>query len=75
MFIPFEDLVNIEEEVERLEKEKEKILKGKQSADAKLSNENFLSKAPANVVEQIKAKQKEYEEKLKNIEERLIKLQ
>ena len=74
VFIPFEDLVNIEEEIERLEKEKEKILKGKQSADAKLNNENFLSKAPANVVEQIKAKQKEYEEKLKNIEERLSKL-
>ncbi|MBR3133996.1 MAG: valine--tRNA ligase [Clostridia bacterium] len=71
VFIPFEDLVNIEEEIERLEKEKEKLLNGKHGADAKLENKKFLEKAPETVVEQIKAKQKEYEEKIEAIEERI----
>ena len=67
IFIPFEDLVNIEEEIERLEKEKEKLLNGKMGADAKLNNKNFLEK----VVEQIRAKQKEYDEKIRGIDERI----
>ena len=71
IFIPFEDLVNIEEEIERLEKEKEKILNGKKGTDAKLQNKNFLEKAPENVVKQIKEKQKEYEEKLEAIDARI----
>ena len=73
-FIPFEDLVDVAEEIERLEKEKEKLLNGKKGTDAKLNNENFLSKAPENVVKQIKEKQLEYEEKLNTIESRIKQL-
>lgn len=74
VFIPFEDLVNIEEEIGRLEKEKEKLLNGKNGTDAKLQNKNFLEKAPEQVVKQIKAKQKEYEEKIKAIDDRITQL-
>ena len=75
IFIPFEDLINIEDEITRLEKEKEKLSKGKQGTDAKLNNKNFLAKAPENVVKQIKEKQKEYDEKINNIEQRIKELQ
>ncbi len=42
--MPFEDLVNIEEEKQRLEKEKEKILVEKEKQ--KCLNPGFLAKAP-----------------------------
>ena len=47
LFIPFEDLVDIKEEIERLEKEKAKVLVEKEKTDKMLSNPWFVAKAPA----------------------------
>ena len=47
LFIPFEDLVDIKEEIERLEKEKAKVLVEKEKTDKMLSNPGFVAKAPA----------------------------
>ena len=50
MFMPMSDLVDMEKERRRLEKEIEKAVKERDGQKAKLSNENFVSRAPANVV-------------------------
>ena len=62
LFIPFEDLVDIKEEIERLEKEK---------TDKMLSNPGFVAKAPAAKVEEEKVKQAKFNEMIKTIEERI----
>ena len=46
VFIPFEELVDIEEEKERLEKEKERLEKEVERAKKMLSNPGFVAKAP-----------------------------
>jgi len=71
VFMPFEDLVDIEEEKQRLQKEKEKILIEKEKTDKMLGNPGFLAKAPAAKVEEEKQKLAKFNEMLENIEERL----
>ena len=71
LFIPFEDLVDIKEEIERLEKEKAKVLVEKEKTDKMLSNPGFVAKAPATKVEEEKAKQEKFNEMIKTIEERI----
>ena len=73
-FMPFEDLVNIEEERQRLEKEKEKILVEKEKTDKMLGNPGFLAKAPTAKVEEEKEKLARFNEMIANIEERISKL-
>ena len=60
LFIPFEDLVDIKEEIERLEKEKAKVLVEKEKTDKMLSNPGFVAKAPASKVEDEKEKQAKF---------------
>ena len=71
VFIPFEDLVDIKEEIERLEKEKSKILAEKEKTDKMLSNPGFIAKAPAQKVEEEKQKQAKFNEMITSIEERI----
>ena len=71
LFIPFEDLVDIKEEIERLEKEKAKVLVEKEKTDKMLSNPGFVAKAPAAKVEEEKEKQAKFNEMIKTIEERI----
>ena len=71
LFIPFEDLVDIKEEIERLEKEKAKVLVEKEKTDKMLSNPGFVAKAPATKVEEEKEKQAKFNEMIKTIEERI----
>lgn len=71
VFIPFEDLVDIKEEVERLEKEKGKIILEKEKTDKMLGNPGFIQKAPPAKVEEEKKKQLKYNEMIKTIEERI----
>ena len=71
VFIPFEDLVDIKEEIERLEKEKSKILVEKEKTDKMLSNPGFIAKAPAAKVEEEKQKQAKFSEMIAAIEARI----
>ena len=71
LFIPFEDLVDIKEEIERLEKEKSKVLAEKEKTDKMLSNPGFVAKAPVAKVEEEKEKQAKFNEMIKTIEERI----
>jgi valyl-tRNA synthetase len=71
MFIPMMELIDAEKEIERLNKEKENLEKEISRVKGKLSNERFVSKAPAEVVEEEKAKGEKYQEMLEAVIERL----
>ena len=66
--------VDLDKENERLNNEKEKVLKELNRAKSMLSNEKFVSKAPANLVEQEKMKVIKYEEMINDIEKRIKEL-
>jgi valyl-tRNA synthetase len=55
----YEKKVDTAAECERLKKELEKIAKGINSGQRQLGNEQFLAKAPANVVENLRKQQQE----------------
>lgn len=73
VILPLAGLINIEEEIARLEKELDKWTKEVERVQKKLANERFIEKAPQQVVEEERAKEKDYTEKretvLKRIEE------
>ncbi len=71
VFMPFEDLVNLEEEKNRLQKEKERLEKEVQRGTKMLSNPGFTSKAPKEKIQEEKEKLARYEEMLKITIERL----
>ena len=71
LFIPFEDLVNIEEEKQRLNAEKEKYELEIERASKMLSNPGFVNKAPEAKVNEEKDKLEKYKEMLEAVEERL----
>ena len=74
VYIPFADLVDIEKEIERLSKEKAKLESEVERVTKKLSNEGFVKKAPAKLIEEEKAKKEKYETMLANVKERLASL-
>ena len=74
VYIPFEELVDIEEEIKRLEGEKTKLEAEVLRGEKILSNPGFVNKAPEAKVNEEKAKLENYKEMLKNVEERLVSL-
>ena len=73
-FIPFEELVDIAEEIERLKGEKKKLEAEVLRGEKMLSNQGFISKAPAQKIEEEKAKLSNYKDMLASVIERLEKL-
>ena len=71
IYLPLEDLIDISKELERLGKEKERLEGEIKRVSGKLSNESFVSKAPAAVVDQERAKLVKYEEMHKSIVDRI----
>ncbi|MEN6316950.1 MAG: valine--tRNA ligase [Clostridiaceae bacterium] len=71
IFIPLEDLVDIQKEIERLEKEKANLEKELERVDGKLNNASFVAKAPAKVIEEERAKKVKYSEMYEKLLERL----
>ncbi|WP_208590366.1 valine--tRNA ligase [Gracilibacillus suaedae] len=75
LFLPLEGLIDINKELTRLQGELDKLNKEVERVDKKLANEGFVSKAPANVVEAEKEKQKDYMEKREKVQARIQELQ
>jgi len=75
VFIPLGGLVDIAAEIKRLEKEKAALEKDYKIYGGKLQNENYLKKAPAEVVEKDKQKFEEIVVKLKEIENSIKRLE
>lgn len=71
IFIPLEDLIDIQKEIERLEKEKTNLEKELDRVNSKLNNQGFVAKAPAKVIEEEKAKKEKYQEMYDKVVERL----
>ncbi len=74
LYLPLEGLINIEEELARLGKELEKWTKEVERVQKKLGNEKFVSKAPQSVVDEEKAKERDYLEKQAAVKERINEL-
>ncbi|WP_342472270.1 valine--tRNA ligase [Metasolibacillus sp. FSL H7-0170] len=74
VFLPLAGLINVEEEIARLEKELEKWSKEVKLVTGKLSNEKFVSKAPEALVQAEREKLADYEEKHATVEKRLAEL-
>lgn len=72
--IPLEGLVDSSEERNKLEEQQAYYTQFLKSVQAKLSNENFVSRAPKNVVELERKKESDALEKLRQIEQQLSKL-
>jgi valyl-tRNA synthetase len=71
IFLPLEDLIDKQKEIERLAKEQEKLKKEVERVNNKLANPGFVSKAPENVLNEEKEKQKKYQEMLDKVTERI----
>ncbi|MBQ2273160.1 MAG: valine--tRNA ligase [Clostridia bacterium] len=69
VFIPLGELVDVEKEKARLEKEKSKLLADIARIDGKLNNPGFLAKAPEKVVNDERAKREVLARQLANVEE------
>jgi len=68
------DAIDLQAERVRLEKQKEQIEKAKKAVEAKLANENFVSKAKPKVVAQARERLAELSKQLKNVEKHLSEL-
>ena len=70
-YIPFEELVDIQEEIERLENEKKKLMAEVERGEKMLSNPGFVNKAPEKKVLEEKEKLSNYKQMLESVEIRL----
>ena len=71
ILVPVEGVIDVEKEIRRLKKELQATEQDIKRLESKLSNQGFISKAPAEVVEREKARQKENVEKREGIVKRL----
>lgn len=71
IFMPLEGLVDLDEEIDRLGKQYNELLKEVEMVDKKLANSNFIEKAPPEVVQKERNKGKDYKERLEKVKERL----
>mgnify|MGYP002725451606 CR=1 FL=1 len=71
LFIPLEGLIDLDEEVQRLEQEINNMLGLLKSVEGKLANKNFVDRAPEAVVAKERDKQDHYTESLKKLREHL----
>ncbi len=69
IFIPLSDIIDVEKEMERLNKEKKAVQKDLDFLNGKLNNQGFLAKAPEKLIEAEKAKLAKAQEKMAKIEE------
>ena len=69
LFLPMEELVDVDKELARIAKEKEKVQKGLAGVQAKLGNPGFAAKAPEQVVRAEQEKAEKYAALLHQLEE------
>ncbi|KAA0549565.1 valine--tRNA ligase [Bacillus sp. BGMRC 2118] len=72
--LPLQGLINIDEEIKRLEKELDKLNSEVERVQKKLSNEGFVKKAPEKVIEEERQKQQDYTEKRDTVQKRIDEL-
>ena len=75
VYLPLEDLVDREKEIERLTKEQERLTKEIARCQGMLNNPNFVNKAPAAKVDAEKEKLQKYEEMMEKVNVQLSQMQ
>ena len=74
VFIPFEELVDVKQELERLAGEKKKLEAEVERASKMLSNKGFVEKAPKEKIEEEEAKLAKYKDMLEVVKKRIEEL-
>ena len=74
VYIPFEELVDIAQEIERLQKEKKRLEGELARVQGMLGNEKFISKAPESKIAEEREKLAKYTQMMEQVEERLSQL-
>ena len=74
IFLPLSGLIDIEKETARLEKEISKMKADLEKVTAKLSSESFTGKAPLEIIEKERGKEREYTEIIEKLEQSLSKI-
>ena len=74
LYIPFAELVDIAQEIERLKKEEKRLTGELARVNGMLSNEKFMGKAPQAKVDEEKAKLEKYTQMMEQVKERLAQL-
>lgn len=74
IFIPFDELVDRQKELERLTSEKKNLEAEIKRVEGKLSNAGFVAKAPQKVVDEERAKGEKYTQMLEKVIESIEKL-
>ena len=69
-----EELIDVKEEIKKLEASLEKLNKELERSRTMLSNPNFVNKAPEAKINEEKEKQAKYEQMMKQVTERLEQL-
>jgi valyl-tRNA synthetase len=71
IFIPLKGLIDLEQERIRLEKEISRVTQLFEKANKKLSNEDFLKRAPREIIEKEKARREEYRKMVEKLSKNL----
>lgn len=74
VYIPLNELVDLDKERERLEKEKKRLEGELKRSHGMLSNQKFLEKAPEAKVKEERDKLRDYENMLADVEKRLLEM-
>ncbi|MBQ7635867.1 MAG: valine--tRNA ligase [Lachnospiraceae bacterium] len=71
VYIPFAELVDIDKELERLAREKDRLTGEIKRCEGMLANEKFISKAPESKINEEKGKLENYRSMMAKVEERI----
>ena len=74
LYMPFADLVDIAQEIARLEKEEKRLAGELARVNGMLSNERFISKAPEAKIAEEKEKLAKYTQMMEQVKDRLAQL-
>ena len=74
LYLPLAGLIDISQEIARLEKELQTLVGEVQRVEKKLANEGFVAKAPAKVIEEERAKMDDYADKRDKVIARIAEL-
>ena len=74
LFLPLADLIDINKEIDRLEKQIEDLNGRLSSVNKKLKNKNFIDRAPKNIIDHERQKQKKYENDLEILQKNIASL-
>ncbi len=75
LYLPLADLVDIEKELARLKKEEKRLTGELARVNGMLSNEKFVSRAPAAKIEEERGKLTKYTQMMEQVQEQLARLQ